>query len=180
MKHKSLSSSAMLLDMNISVYTGRKQDKVTAEEVNLAKNTRSSKAASVYKSLFVGDADLEAINSHAGKVRTWLYSVTLPWSDSGTRLVPTKAFFDISHELSEHEKEFDRLVQQFVTNYGVKISSQAFKLGKLFNPVEYANGVFILVDESDQSLGYEFKNFNEAFRFAKTMGYEFSDNDYFV
>jgi len=49
MKHKSLSSSAMLLDLNISVYTGRKQDKVTAEEVNLAKNTRSSKAASVYK-----------------------------------------------------------------------------------------------------------------------------------
>ena len=137
MKHKSLSSSAMLLDLNISVYTGRKQDKVTAEEVNLAKNTRSSKAASVYKSLFVGDADLEAINSHAGKVRTWLYSVTLPWSDSGTRLVPTKAFFDISHDLGQHEIEFDRLVQQFVTNYGVKISSQAFKLGKLFDPVEY-------------------------------------------
>lgn len=127
----------MLLDLNISVYTGRKQDKATAEEVNLAKNTRSSKAASVYKSLFVGDADLEAINSHAGKVRTWLYSVTLPWSDSGTRLVPTKSFFDISHELASHEAEFDRLVAQFVSNYAVKISSQAFKLGKLFDPSEY-------------------------------------------
>jgi len=119
------------------VYTGRKQDKATAEEVNLAKNTRSSKAASVYKSLFVGDADLEAINSHAGKVRTWLYSATLPWSDSGTRLVPTKSFFDISHELAGHEAEFDRLVAQFVSNYAVKISSQAFKLGKLFDPSEY-------------------------------------------
>ena len=127
----------MLLDLNISVYTGRKQDKATAEEVNIAKNTRSSKAASVYKSLFVGDADLEAINSHAGKVRTWLYSVTLPWSDSGTRLVPTKSFFDISHELAGHEAEFDRLVAQFVSNYAVKISSQAFKLGKLFDPSEY-------------------------------------------
>jgi hypothetical protein len=59
--------------------------------------------------------------------------------------------------------------------------------GQIFTPlrqpkvrIDYANGVFILVDESDQSLGYEFKNFNEAFRFAKTMGYEFSDNDYFV
>jgi hypothetical protein len=70
-------------------------------------------------------------------VRTWLYSVTLPWSDSGTRLVPTKAFFDISHELTEHEKEFNRLVDQFVSNYAVKISSQAFKLGKLFDPDEY-------------------------------------------
>jgi len=137
MKHKSLSSSAMLLDLNISVYTGRKQDKATAEEVNTAKNTRNTRAASVYKSLFVGDADLEAINSHAGKVRSWLYSVTLPWTDGGTRLVPTKAFFDVSHELSEHEKEFNRLVDQFTANYAVKISAQAFKLGKLFDAVEY-------------------------------------------
>ena len=59
--------------------------------------------------------------------------------------------------------------------------------GQIFTPlrkpkvrIDYTNGVFILVDEADQSLGYEFKNFNEAFRFAKTMGYEFSDNDYFV
>ena len=137
MKHKSLSSSAMLIDMNISVYTGRKQDKATASEVNIAKNTRNTKAASVYKSLFVGDADLEAINSYAGKVRAWLYSTTLPWSDGGTRLVPTKAFFDVSHELSEHTKEFDKLVDTFVQNFSVKISAQAFKLGKLFDPTEY-------------------------------------------
>lgn len=132
-----LSSSAMLLDLNISTYTGRKQDKATAAEVNAAKNAKSKNAASVYKSLFTEDADLEAITSYAGKVRAWLYSVTLPWSDSGTRLVPTKAFFDVSHELSEHTNEFNRLVQAFLQNYSVKISAQAFKLGALFNPAEY-------------------------------------------
>ena len=59
--------------------------------------------------------------------------------------------------------------------------------GQIFTPmrkqkvcIEYANGVFILVDEADQNLGYEFKNFNDAFRFAKSVGYEFGDNDYFV
>lgn len=134
---KTLSSSAMLLDLNISTYTGRKQDKATAAEVNAAKNAKSKNAASVYKSLFTEDADLEAITSYAGKVRAWLYSVTLPWSDSGTRLVPTKAFFDVSHELSEHTNEFNRLVQAFLQNYSVKISAQAFKLGALFNPAEY-------------------------------------------
>lgn len=127
----------MLLDMNISIYTGRKQDKATATEVNTAKGARSSRATSVHKNLFAEDADLEAINSHAGKVRTWLYSVTLPWSDTGTRLVPTKAFFDISHELYQHEAEFNRLVDQFVNNYGTKVSAQAFKLGKLFDSKEY-------------------------------------------
>ena len=127
----------MLLDLHLSVYTGRKQDKATAAEINISKNTRSSKAASVYKSLFTEDKDLEAIASYAGKVRTWLYSVTLPWADSGTRLVPTKNFFDITHELAEHEREFNRLVDVFINNYGVKVSSQAFKLGKLFDPKEF-------------------------------------------
>jgi hypothetical protein len=121
------------------VYTGRKQDKATAAEINISKNTRSSKAASVYKSLFTEDKDLEAIASYAGRVRTWLYSVTLPWADSGTRLVPTKNFFDITHELAEHEREFNRLVDVFINNYGVKVSSQAFKLGKLFDPREFPN-----------------------------------------
>jgi hypothetical protein len=137
MKHKSLSSSAMLLDMNISIYTGRKQDKATATEVNTAKGARSARATSVHKNLFADDADLEAINAYASKVRMWLYQVTLPWSDTGTRLVPTKAFFDISHELNQHEQEFNRLVDQFVTNYGTKVAAQAFKLGKLFDSNEY-------------------------------------------
>jgi hypothetical protein len=134
---KSLSSSAMLLDLHMSVYTGRKQDKATAAEISISKNTRSAKAASVYKSLFTEDKDLEAIASYAGRVRTWMYSVTLPWADSGTRLVPTKSFFEITHELNEHEKEFNRLVDVFINNYGVKVSSQAFKLGKLFDPKEF-------------------------------------------
>lgn len=136
MKHKSLSSSAMLLDLNISVYTGRKQDKATANEVSMAKGARAS-ATSVHKNLFAEDEDLAAINSYAGLIRTWLYSVTLPWSDTGTRLVPTKAFFDISHELNQHEQQFNALVDRFVNNYSTKVAAQAFKLGKLFDSKEY-------------------------------------------
>ena len=136
-KPKTLAGSAMLLDLNISCYTGRKQDRATADEVNTAKNAKSKKASSVYKSLFAEDADLEAITSYGGRVRQWMYDVTLPWSDSGTRLVPTAKFFDISHDLSGHEKEFFRLVDRFLNNYSTKVSAQAFKLGKLFDASEY-------------------------------------------
>lgn len=137
MKPKTLSGSAMLLDLHISTYTGRKQDKATAEEVNTAKNAKSKKASSVYKSLFADDADLEAIVAYGGRVRSWLYEVTLPWSDGGTRLVPTSKFFDISHELKGHEDEFFLLVQRFLNNYSTRVSAQAFKLGKFFSATEY-------------------------------------------
>lgn len=136
MKHKSISSSAMLLDLNISVYTGRKQDKATANEVSVAKGARAS-ATSVQKNLFAEDTDLEAINSFAGVSRTWLYNVTLPWSDSGTRLVPTKVFMDISHELTQREQQFNVLIDTFVNNFSTKVAAQAFKLGKLFDAKEY-------------------------------------------
>ncbi len=46
--------------------------------------------------------------------------------------------------------------------------------------IEYQGNVFVLVDEADQNLGFEFRNFNDAFRFAKSSGYQFSDNDYFI
>lgn len=137
MKPKTLSGSAMLLDLHISTYTGRKQDKATAEEVNTAKNAKSKKASSVYKSLFADDADLEAIVAYGGRVRSWLYEVTLPWSDGGTRLVPTSKFFDISHALKQQEDEFFLLVQRFLNNYSTRVSAQAFKLGKFFSATEY-------------------------------------------
>ena len=137
MNVKSLSSSAMRLDLQISTYTGRTQDKATASEVNISKGARSSRASSVYKSLFVDDADLEAIVSYTGQVRTWLYLNTLPWSDGGTRLVPTKSFFNITRDLDTHNREFTRLVNNFVNNYGTKIAAQAFKLGRLFDATEF-------------------------------------------
>jgi len=137
MKAKTLNGSAMLLDLHISTYTGRKQDRATADEVNLAKNAKSKKASSVYKSLFADDTDLEAIMAYGNRVRQWLYSVTLPWADTGTRLVPTSAFFDISNELGQHEQEFHRLVTRFLATYTTKVSAQAFRLGKLFDAKEY-------------------------------------------
>lgn len=51
---------------------------------------------------------------------------------------------------------------------------------KLKVSIEYSNGVFVLMDDADQNLGYEFKKFNDAYRFAKSQGYEFADNDYFI
>ena len=92
-------------------------------------------------------------------------------------------------KVDESTKEAVLSTEQSRNQLTETIKNLAMKsfFGQIFTPlrkqkvrIDYTNGVFILVDEADQSLGYEFKNFNEAFRFAKTMGYEFSDNDYFV
>ncbi len=52
-----IARAAMLVDLQISIYSGRKQDKRTQAEVTLSKGANSKKAASVYKSLFADCAE---------------------------------------------------------------------------------------------------------------------------
>jgi hypothetical protein len=92
-------------------------------------------------------------------------------------------------KVDESTKEAVLSTEQSRNQLTETIKNLAMKsfFGQIFTPlrkpkvrIDYTNGVFILVDEADQNLGFEFKNFNDAFRFAKSVGYEFSDNDYFV
>lgn len=139
----SLQSSAMLLSIHISMYTGRKADKKTRQEVVSDKGANSKSAASVYKSLFAGDTDLEAINSFQAKARRDIAAMTLPWSDSGTRLVSTRNFFEVSKALTTMRQEFNTLVRTFVDNYALKVSNAAFALGDLFDRNEYPDPIDI-------------------------------------
>jgi hypothetical protein len=132
-----LQSSAMVLRLSISMYTGRKSDKKTQKQVISDKGATNKGAASVYKSLFAGDDDLEAINTLQARARREIAAVTLPWSDSGERLVSTRNFFEVSKALSSLRDEFDQTVALFVRNYTVKVGNAAFVLGDLFDRTEY-------------------------------------------
>lgn len=132
-----LQSSAMLLTLNISMYTGRKADKKVKDEVLIDKGAHAKNAASVYKSLFAGDADLDAINTFQARARREIAAVTLPWSDNGTRMVSTRNFFEVSQLLSSLRVEFETLVNKFVAGYALKVSNAAFALGDMFDRSEY-------------------------------------------
>lgn len=133
----SIQTSAMLLDLTISVYTGRKIDRKTADEVTSAAGAGSKRATSVHKHLFAGDSELADINSYAGWCRARVAQLTMPWNDTGTRLLPTRQFFVVKQELDAMQQEFERRVAQFVAGYPQKISNAAFALGKLFDRSEY-------------------------------------------
>lgn len=136
METPSIQSSASLLDLTISVYTGRRTDRQTASEITIAKNA-SSNATSVQKYLFAGDKDLRRIQSLSSAVRSDIAAITLPWNDHGVRLVPTKVFFDVVKILDRYKQEFDTLVQDFLSNYEIKIKEAAKSLGDMFNPDDY-------------------------------------------
>lgn len=132
-----IARAAMLVDLNIRTYSGRKQDKTTQAEVVANKGARASNAASVYKNLFSQCRELEDIIKFQAKVRTDHYRLTLPWADNGQRLLPTKTMMDYQAAMGTHKIEFDRLVQLFLAKYDTLVAAAAFQLGTLFDRNEY-------------------------------------------
>lgn len=133
----SLATSAMLVELNISVWTARKKDKNTQAEVIKDKSAASSKAASVHKHLMADAEPLMAISRFAADCRSWLYHNTLPWSDNGARLLPTKNFFTFKQEMTARETHFWQLVGVFEREYSTLVTSMALQLGTLFKRDEY-------------------------------------------
>jgi hypothetical protein len=129
--------AAMMVDLHISVYSGRKQDKATQGEVTLAKGSGSAKAASVYKNLFAECKELDALTKFQARVRAEHYRLTLPWNDQGARLLPTAALFDYQKTMDRFKQEFERLVDMFLDKYDTLVAAAAFQLGSLFDRKEY-------------------------------------------
>ena len=132
-----IARAAVLVDLEISIYSGRKQDKRTQAEVTQSKGAASKRAASVYKSLFAECSELDAINKFQARVRAEHYRLTQPWNDYGARLLPTSLLPDYKKTMNRLEEEFYLLVDRFLDKYDTLVASAAFQLGTLFDRNEY-------------------------------------------
>ena len=131
-----VSSSALIVNLSISVWTGRKLDKRVSESVDQQNNTKG-RAGNYHKNLLAGSGKLEEITKVANAVRTWLYNATQPWGDNGDRLLPMTSLVDFKSRLTTYEQEFATSVNNFLTDYETLVSASAFQLGDLFNRDEY-------------------------------------------
>lgn len=132
----SISSSAMLVELNISVWTGRKLDKQVSAEIDVSKGT-TTRAGNYNKKLFADEPAFDAISKFAGNARTFHYHATMPWSDSGLRLLTTAMYFDYHKTISQMEMDFAGLVEEFLSDYGDMVLRAQHKLGTMFNVHDY-------------------------------------------
>ena len=137
MSRFNIDTCALLVEFNAPVWTARKLDKNTTDEVVSSKNAAAKDAARVNKHLLAGRQELEVIQAHIGAARTYVYENTLPWSDAGIRLLPTKKFMDFNDRMGKFEQEFADLVNTFIAVYPSLITAQAMALGDMFNRSEY-------------------------------------------
>lgn len=137
MARYNIDTCAMLVEFNASQWTARKLDKSTSDEVVRDKNAGEKGAARVNKNLLAGRKELEIINQHVGFVRSYVYEHTLPWSDSGIRLLPAPSFMLFDAEMTKHHNAFEDLVRDFIDIYPTLITAQAMALGDMFKRDEF-------------------------------------------
>lgn len=132
-----LTSCALLVEFNASVWTARKLDRGVTAEVVERKDAGSADAGRFNKNLFAGRTELSDIQKIVTKVRNFVYDNSLPWSNNGQQLLPTSKFIAFDKKMSVFKEEFDDKVKEFVRIYPTLITAQAMALGDMFNRNDY-------------------------------------------
>lgn len=132
----SIASSAMLVELSISTWTGRKLDKRASTDVTRT-NGADSGIANVHKKLLGNSEELTAIQKLTGNIRNMHYSMSMPWSDTGLRLLPTAQYAKYHQAMTDMQNEYERLAKVFLDSYEWEISQAQARLGALFRADDY-------------------------------------------
>jgi len=133
----SISSSSILVELNISVWTANKLDKRITNDVLLSNGATNADAGQFRKNLMSGSTLRKDIADFAASCRLWHNMMTLPWADRGPRLLPTSLFFDYKTELNKRKARFDHMVAHFEREYPQLCADAPMHLGALYNPDDY-------------------------------------------
>ena len=144
----SISSSSVLTELNISVWTANKLDKDSTNKLTADSNAAGD-AAQVRKNLMAGTTKRKEIADFAASCRLWHNTRTLPWADRGARLLPTSLFMEYKQEANVRRDRFNALVSQFLTDYPTHVANAQQHLGDLFNAADYPG-----VDEVASKFGF--------------------------
>ena len=131
-----LASSAMLVEVNISMWTARRQDHAATKTVINAYNAQKG-VGNFRKRLLADNENLLAVTKHVGNTRDAHIHMTMPWSNSGLRLLPTAQYFKYHQAMTDRQNEFNRLVEQFIDGYNDAVTDVQVALGDLFKRDEY-------------------------------------------
>jgi predicted transcriptional regulator len=132
----SISASAVLVELNVSVWPASKIDREITDQVNT--NASAVRDASqTKKNLFAGTSLRKDIEKFAAKVRLYHNQHTLPWADKGERLLPTKLFMEYKQTMNAYEQTFNMMCDNFYNEYPRLVAEAPTNLGAMYKAEDY-------------------------------------------
>jgi hypothetical protein len=131
---KNLTEKSLLVSLIISQWSARKYDRKATAEVNDAHN---AKDAGRFNKILIAKESLQEIQQIGNKARAFHYDNTLPWSDTGERMLPVANYFQYVQEIVKLKGEFESAVAKFILSYPSMIETAKIDLNGLFNEKDY-------------------------------------------
>lgn len=131
----SLSSRAMLCSISISVWSARKHDPETSEEI--AQRHGAQADAGRYHKVLLPKEALAEIQKIVSEARQEHYFMTLPWNDNGYRVLPAAAYMDHTDRMRELSNRFTPAVEALAHQFGQLVEEAKGRLGGLFRSEDY-------------------------------------------
>lgn len=134
----SISASAVLVELNISVWPASKLDREITDQVNASASAVRG-ASQTKKNLFAGTSLRKDISDFAARVRLYHNKHTLPWADKGERMLPTALFMDYKQTMNGFEQTFNMMCNNFYIEYPRLVAEAPTNLGALYKADDYPN-----------------------------------------
>ena len=131
----SLTNKALLVSLNISVWTARKLSKSESEEV-IRRHGAVDGAARVNVALLPGSESLRDIQLLAGTIRTDYYQLTLPWMNE-MQIIKADGYLGFTQVMANHKQKFQSLVTRFLNDYPALRQEAQAKLNGLYSTDDY-------------------------------------------
>ena len=144
----SISSSALLVELNISVWPASKLDREITDKVNSDAGAVRG-ASQTKKNLFAGTSLRKDISDFAARVRLYHNRHTLPWADKGERMLPTALFLDYKQTINGYERTFEMMCDNFFIEYPRLVAEAPTALQGLFKAEDYPE-----IEEVKQKFGF--------------------------
>jgi hypothetical protein len=132
----SISSSALLVELNISVWPASKLDREVTDKVNTDASAVRG-ASQTKKNLFAGTSLRKDISDFAARVRLYHNKHTLPWADKGERMLPTKLFMEYKQTMNGFEQTFNMMCNNFFVEYPRLVVEAPTNLGSMYKAEDY-------------------------------------------
>lgn len=131
----SLATSAVLVSVDVNVWSATKQDRVISDEITKQKKADQS-AGRFVKNLLADDQFHKQVSNYRQTIYNWLQRSTFRWNNS-QNILPVVSLEKFKTEFNAHEVEFNRLLDNFINNYQIIVGNMAFKQGDMFNKDDY-------------------------------------------
>ena len=132
----SISSSAVLVSLNISVWPASTIDKEVTTRV-LDDAMAHQNAGKFKKDLLAGTSLRKDIENRAARSRQFHAKQTIPWADKGDRLLPTCLFLEYKQTIDKELLEFNGMCEEFFQAYPTLCAAAPVNMGKLFKREDY-------------------------------------------